>query len=366
MVSSHELGIEVESQSHENNKDTPVLPESQPPSSQKQNFKSYEKEKTVEPCAPTEDSGQDDVIFSGKVEIISKEQFVSNIAQTIPSLEKIQHDSKIPGYPTEAEAFLDNNIWNLKLKKESVKPTDNLPKSEHSFFKMVQSLLYPANPVQHFWENVMFESISLVSYHVIAPKPYVALTSNLTNPLGLERGAVEYLASCLMAFCAEAVCGLMVCSDDWRTSSVKGALSLIEISENLSEVKSLVEPVRLHTNNYICNLLNKSFLSSESFDPTVPPRFEIARLWVLDLGDAWVAKRGLGLSDEVTLTVPSRFRSSECHVGSNREVKGCVANKAPWELGTILDSKLLSFKWQEAVSDILSASTHSDPLTTWE
>ncbi|MBW0479078.1 hypothetical protein O181_018793 [Austropuccinia psidii MF-1] len=43
----------------------------------------------------------------------------------------------------------------------------------------------------------MFESISLVSYNVIAPKPYVALTSNSTNPLGLKRGAVEYLSSCL-------------------------------------------------------------------------------------------------------------------------------------------------------------------------
>ncbi|MBW0572648.1 hypothetical protein O181_112363 [Austropuccinia psidii MF-1] len=43
----------------------------------------------------------------------------------------------------------------------------------------------------------MFESISLVSYNVIAPKPYVAPTSNSTNPLGLGRGAVEYLASCL-------------------------------------------------------------------------------------------------------------------------------------------------------------------------
>ncbi|MBW0552233.1 hypothetical protein O181_091948 [Austropuccinia psidii MF-1] len=85
-VSSHELGIEVESQSHENNQDPPFLPESQPPSSQKSNFKSYQKENTVEPCSPTEDSGKDDVIFSGNVEIISKEQFVSDIAQTIPRL----------------------------------------------------------------------------------------------------------------------------------------------------------------------------------------------------------------------------------------------------------------------------------------
>ncbi|MBW0562045.1 hypothetical protein O181_101760 [Austropuccinia psidii MF-1] len=62
---------------------------------------------------------------------------------------------------------------------------------------MVQSLLYPANPVKGFWANVMFESISLVSYDVIAPKPYVELTSNSTDPLGLKWGAVEYLASCL-------------------------------------------------------------------------------------------------------------------------------------------------------------------------
>ncbi|MBW0559241.1 hypothetical protein O181_098956 [Austropuccinia psidii MF-1] len=113
MVSSHELGIKVESFAHESNPDPPVLLEcehrlmlhicslskpdtfvivfisAQPPSSQKPNFKSYEKEKTVEPCALTEDSGQDVVIFSEEVENISKEQFVSNIAQKIPRLEKI-------------------------------------------------------------------------------------------------------------------------------------------------------------------------------------------------------------------------------------------------------------------------------------
>ncbi|MBW0471986.1 hypothetical protein O181_011701 [Austropuccinia psidii MF-1] len=72
MVSSHELCIEVESLSHENNQDPPVRPDcdyrfllnicdlsnpnsffiafisAQPPRSQKLDFKSYEKEKTVE------------------------------------------------------------------------------------------------------------------------------------------------------------------------------------------------------------------------------------------------------------------------------------------------------------------------------
>ncbi|MBW0551498.1 hypothetical protein O181_091213 [Austropuccinia psidii MF-1] len=98
MASSRELGIAVESQLHEGNQDPIVLPESQPPNSQKPNFKSYEKEKTVELCAPTEVAGQDDVSFSGGVEIISKEQFVSNISQTIATLKKIQDDSKIPDY----------------------------------------------------------------------------------------------------------------------------------------------------------------------------------------------------------------------------------------------------------------------------
>ncbi|MBW0465528.1 hypothetical protein O181_005243 [Austropuccinia psidii MF-1] len=122
MVSSHELGIEVEHLPHESYPDPPHLPEcehrfilnicsfskpdtfviafisAQPPSSQKTNFKIYEKEKTVEPCAPTEDVGQDDIILSGEVEIISKEQFVSNIDQTIPRLKEIQNDSKIPDY----------------------------------------------------------------------------------------------------------------------------------------------------------------------------------------------------------------------------------------------------------------------------
>ncbi|MBW0560364.1 hypothetical protein O181_100079 [Austropuccinia psidii MF-1] len=122
MVNSHELGIEVESLAHESNPDPPVPLEcehrfilnicslskpdtfviafisAQPSSSQKLNYKSYEKEKAVEPCAPTEDAAQDDVILSGEVEIISKEKFVSNIAQTISRLKEIQNDSKIPDY----------------------------------------------------------------------------------------------------------------------------------------------------------------------------------------------------------------------------------------------------------------------------
>ncbi|MBW0525119.1 hypothetical protein O181_064834 [Austropuccinia psidii MF-1] len=239
----------------------------------------------------------------------------------------------------------------------------------------------------------MFESISLVSYNVIAPKPYVAPTSNSTNPLGLKRGAVEYLSSCLSKlkqretqlrieggrpdieiltkphknledlmdkvihliiaynmvcahkkvkvngikgkltslkknevikdlltchknlginqicygiladFCAPGVCVLMV-SDDWRTRSVKGALSLIDISKRLSEDKNLVEPVWLCTNKYICDLLNKGFFSYEYFNLTVPLRFEFSRCLVLEFGHAWVEKQGLDSSDEVKLTVP--------------------------------------------------------------
>ncbi|MBW0561852.1 hypothetical protein O181_101567 [Austropuccinia psidii MF-1] len=119
MVSSHELGIEVDSLVHESNPDPPVLPECQPPSSQKPNFKHYEKEKTVELCATIEDAGQDDVIFSGEVEIISKEKFVSNIAQTIPRLKKIQNDSKIPDYVCQktAEAM---SLLKMDLNRKSI------------------------------------------------------------------------------------------------------------------------------------------------------------------------------------------------------------------------------------------------------
>ncbi|MBW0470878.1 hypothetical protein O181_010593 [Austropuccinia psidii MF-1] len=78
--------------------------------------------------------------------------------------------------------------------KESEKPPDNLPKSEQSLFKMVQSLLYPSNQIKKAWENFMFESISLVSYNVVAPKPYVAPTTNSANPLVFKKGAVKYLA----------------------------------------------------------------------------------------------------------------------------------------------------------------------------
>ncbi|MBW0494486.1 hypothetical protein O181_034201 [Austropuccinia psidii MF-1] len=268
--------------------------------------------------------------------------------------------------PTETEAFFDHNIWNLTLMKESAEPPDNLPKSEHSFFKMVQSLVYPTKPVNHFWANFIFESISSVSYDVIAPKPYVAPTSNLADPYGLKRGAVEYLASCLskskqcetqlsiegggadneistklhknlkdlmdtvihlmIAYnmvCAhtkvkfngikdkltnskknEAIKELLMCHKNLGINQICYGILVAFCESGVREGKNLVEPVWLRTNKYICNLLNKSFFSSESFNPTVPLRFEFARCLVLDFGDAWVAKRGLGSSDEVTLTVP--------------------------------------------------------------
>ncbi|MBW0578656.1 hypothetical protein O181_118371 [Austropuccinia psidii MF-1] len=148
MARSHELGIELESLAHESNPYPPVLPEcehksilniyslskpdsfviafisAQPPRSQKPNFKIYEKEKTVEPCEVTEAVGQDDVIFSGEVKIISKKRFVSNIAQTIPRLEKIKKDSKIPDYVCQkiAEA-----MSLLKMDLNRVEVGESLP-----------------------------------------------------------------------------------------------------------------------------------------------------------------------------------------------------------------------------------------------
>ncbi|MBW0552182.1 hypothetical protein O181_091897, partial [Austropuccinia psidii MF-1] len=106
--------------------------------SQKPNFRSYEKEKSVEPCAPTEDAGKDDVNFSGEVEIISKGKFVSNIAQTILRLEKIQNDSKIPDYvcQTFAEAMsllkMDLSCKGL-VKRTSINSTKKTNKKRHTF-----------------------------------------------------------------------------------------------------------------------------------------------------------------------------------------------------------------------------------------
>ncbi|MBW0489193.1 hypothetical protein O181_028908 [Austropuccinia psidii MF-1] len=65
---------------------------------------------------------------------------------------------------------------------------------------MVQSLLYPSNPIKKFWANFMFESISLVSYNVISPKPYVAPATNSDDPLGIKQRASEYLASSLSKY----------------------------------------------------------------------------------------------------------------------------------------------------------------------
>ncbi|MBW0510576.1 hypothetical protein O181_050291 [Austropuccinia psidii MF-1] len=162
IVSSHELGIEVESLAHESNPDPPVLLEcqhrfilnicslskpdtffitfisAQPPSSQKPNFKSCEKEKTVKPSEPTEDAGQDDIILSGKVEIMSKEQFISNIAQTIPKLEKIKNDSKIPDYVckkiSEAMSLLKMDLNRKGLgKRPNIHATKKTNKKRRTF-----------------------------------------------------------------------------------------------------------------------------------------------------------------------------------------------------------------------------------------
>ncbi|MBW0475090.1 hypothetical protein O181_014805 [Austropuccinia psidii MF-1] len=135
MVSSHELGIEVESLAHESNPDPPVLPEcenrfilnicsvskpdtffiafisAQPPSSQKPNFKSYEKEKPVEPFAPTEDKGRGDAL-------------------------KIRNDSKIPDYVHQKIAepmSLLKMYLNQLGKRPNTNATKKTNKKHHTF-----------------------------------------------------------------------------------------------------------------------------------------------------------------------------------------------------------------------------------------
>ncbi|MBW0555085.1 hypothetical protein O181_094800 [Austropuccinia psidii MF-1] len=193
MVSSHDLGIELESLEHESNPDPPVLSEcehrfifnicslskpdtfviafipAQPPSSQKQNFKSYEKEKTVEPCAPIEDAGQDDVIFSGEVEIISKEIFVSNIVQTAPRLEKIQNDSKIPEYVrqkiSKAMSLLKMDLNRKGLGK---RPNINAPKKTNKKHHTFEAEKYSWDQGDDMM-NVEVDHIDNESLHTKSP-----------------------------------------------------------------------------------------------------------------------------------------------------------------------------------------------------
>ncbi|MBW0492536.1 hypothetical protein O181_032251 [Austropuccinia psidii MF-1] len=112
---------------------------------------------------------------------------------------------------------------------------------------MVQRLLYPANPVEHFWANVMFESISLVSYDVIAPKPYVAPTSNSTDPLGLKWGAVEYLASCLSKSKQHATQLSIECGGDDSEMSTKPHKKLEDLMDTVIHLMIVYNMVHAHT-----------------------------------------------------------------------------------------------------------------------
>ncbi|MBW0525495.1 hypothetical protein O181_065210 [Austropuccinia psidii MF-1] len=88
IVSSHELGIEVEIQSHENNQDPPVLPESSKLS--KTYFYDLSDGKDCGTLLTNRRCWARSLNIQWQVEIISKEQFVSNIAQKIPRLEKFK------------------------------------------------------------------------------------------------------------------------------------------------------------------------------------------------------------------------------------------------------------------------------------
>ncbi|MBW0582699.1 hypothetical protein O181_122414 [Austropuccinia psidii MF-1] len=172
----------------------------------------------------------------------------------------------------------------------------------------------------------MFESISLVSYNVIAPKPYVAPTSNSTGPIGLERGAVEYLASCLSKSkqletqlsiegggadndistkphknpedLMDTVIHLMIAYNMVRAhtkievNGIKGKLMISKKNEAIKDLLTCHKNLRI---NQICYDILAAFCAAG---------FEFKQCLVLDFGDSWVEKRGLGSSDEVTFTVP--------------------------------------------------------------
>ncbi|MBW0468799.1 hypothetical protein O181_008514 [Austropuccinia psidii MF-1] len=141
--------------------------------------------------------------------------------------------------------------------KESEKAPDNLPKSENPFFNMVQSLLYPSNPIKHVWEIVMFESISLVSYNVISPRPYMAPKTSSTDPLGLERGEVEYLASCLIKLKQHSTQLRMECGGADNKISTKPHKNLEDLMDTVIHLMTAYNMVRAHTKVQVYGMKGK-------------------------------------------------------------------------------------------------------------
>ncbi|MBW0564894.1 hypothetical protein O181_104609 [Austropuccinia psidii MF-1] len=113
----------------------------------------------------------------------------------------------------------------------------------------------------------MFESITLVSYNVITPKPYVAPTSNLTDPLGLKQVAVEYLASC-MRKSKQGATKLSIEGDRADNEiSTKPHKNLKDLMDTVIHLMIAYNLVRAHTKVKVCGMKGK-LTSSKKMRPS--------------------------------------------------------------------------------------------------
>ncbi|MBW0540354.1 hypothetical protein O181_080069 [Austropuccinia psidii MF-1] len=92
----------------------------------------------------------------------------------------------------------------------------------------------------------------------------------------------------IAAFLTGGVCGLLVCSADYRISSVKGTLQLLEVTSILKRKQSFPdEDIRKRTNKYICEILHESFFSNHSSLPICPSKYCLAEYLALNFSEAW-------------------------------------------------------------------------------
>ncbi|MBW0584898.1 hypothetical protein O181_124613, partial [Austropuccinia psidii MF-1] len=90
--------------------------------------------------------------------------------------------------------------------------------------------------------------------------------------------------------------GLLVCSADYRISSAKGTLQLLEITSILKRKESLPDGnIWKRTNKYICEILHESFFSNHSSSPICPSKYHLAEYLALDFGEAWQKKTPFGV-----------------------------------------------------------------------
>ncbi|MBW0521028.1 hypothetical protein O181_060743 [Austropuccinia psidii MF-1] len=99
--------------------------------------------------------------------------------------------------------------------------------------------------------------------------------------------------------------GLLVCSADYRISSAKGTLQLLEITSILKKKESLPdEDIWKRTNKYICEILHESFFSKHSSSPICPSKYRLAEYLALDFSEAWQKKHPL--ESNIIMNLPKK------------------------------------------------------------